>query len=58
MKTVLDIAKEYFPNEDQKVLEFILWEYTGYPSFFDPQKGETVEDVLRKQLKTYKESIE
>lgn len=45
-KTFLDVAREYFPELSDDELDFILWEYTGFPSFFD---GDT-ETELRKQL--------
>jgi len=57
-KNVVEIAKEYFPNATKKELYFIIWEETGYPTFFAPKEGETAEDVFRQQLIKYKNSIE
>ncbi len=33
-KTFLDIASEYFPDASNDELDYILWEYTGFPCFF------------------------
>lgn len=47
----LEIAKEYFPDYGRGKLAYILWEYTGYPAFWNmPEDGETPEECLRKQL--------
>ena len=46
MPTALDIAREYFPNADDATLDFFLWEYTGFPSFWGGDPG----TVLRRQL--------
>jgi len=48
-----DIVLEYFPNANDDEIEWILWEETGYPCFWD---GEP-EESLRKQLQEYKNRI-
>lgn len=54
-ESFLDIAREYFPDATAGQLEYILWEYTGFPNFFEGD----VETALRKQLQYHKdESIE
>ena len=48
----LDIAKRYFPKADDEFLEFVIWEKTGFPSFWNiPKDGNTSEECFRKQLK-------
>ena len=51
--TWADLVREFFPDADDRTVEAILWEKTGYPSFFagDP------ETVCRAQLTLYKESL-
>ena len=50
--TALEIAKEYFPYETDEILDFIIWEKTGYPSFWNiPGDGATPEECFRKQLR-------
>lgn len=51
-KTFLDIASEYFPDASKDELDYILWEYTGFPCFFH---GDT-ETELRKQLQYKKDN--
>ena len=40
------IVHEYFPDADDELIHFILWEKTGYPEFW---KGD-IETCLREQL--------
>ena len=55
----LDIAREIFPEKTDEVLEFIIWEKTGYPHFFRiPKDGATMEECLRNQLMKFKEELE
>ena len=50
-QTYGDLVREYFPNATDEECEFILWERTGFPSFWDiPEDGNTPEECLRKQL--------
>ncbi len=44
-KTYLDLARKYFPKATDEELNHILWEYTGFPSFYKNLKE------LKKQLK-------
>jgi len=54
--TAGDIIKEYFPNASDEECEFILWEHTGYPEFWNiPEDGNTPEECFRKQLQNFKE---
>jgi hypothetical protein len=54
-KSVLDIAKEYFPDASEDDLWFIIWEETGYPQFWNiPQDGDTPEACFRKHLQDFK----
>lgn len=50
LKTFEDVARQYFPNVNIHILHDIIWEYTGFPSFWsgDP------ETCFRKQLKEAK----
>ena len=52
------IAKEYFPNKDNKFLDYVIWNETGFPSFwYIPEDGNTPEECFRKQLKECAEKI-
>jgi len=54
--TPIDIAREYFPDEDEDFLSFVIWEHTGFPSFWNiPEDGENPDECLRKQLKELSE---
>lgn len=50
----LKIAREIFPNEEDDFLDYVLWEETGFPSFFhdDPEKE------LRQQLLVFKKKLD
>lgn len=55
----IDIAREYFPDADDKTLDTIMWGETGFPSFWNiPKDGKTPEECFRKQLTDFKEVIE
>lgn len=57
--TFKDAVLEYFPDASEEEVEFILWEKTGFPCFWDiPKDGNTEEECLRKQLLEFKESLE
>jgi len=47
----IQIAKEILGDLSDDILEFIIWEYTGYPSFFDGNP----EECFRAQLREFKE---
>lgn len=56
MATPYEIAKEYFPNKSDDFIEFVIWEKTGAPCFWNiPEDGNTGEECFRKQLKEFKE---
>ena len=53
--TAHEIAKEVFPGKSDEELDFIIWEKTGFPSFWNiPEDGNTPEECLRKQLMEFK----
>lgn len=53
-----EIAREYFPLLAAEEIEFVIWEETGYPEFWNiPKDGLTAEECFRKQLKEFKDSI-
>jgi len=55
MTTYGDIIKEYFPDADDEFCEFVLWEKTGYPSFWNiPEDGATPEECFRNQVLEFK----
>lgn len=48
---ILDVVREYFPTATDDQALNILWEYTGYPGFWNiPEDGATPEECMRKQL--------
>ena len=50
--SVLEIARDYFPDADDEMLEAIIWEETGFPGFWRiPEDGPTPELCFRHQLK-------
>ena len=51
-KSYKEVVLEYFPDASDEDVEFILWERTGYPSFWRiPRDGASPIECLRKQLK-------
>ncbi len=48
--TPYELVREYFPAANDREVEFILWEKTGWPGFWEPSDGKTTEECLRKQL--------
>ena len=55
MDTIGEIVKEYFPDASDEFVEFVIWEKTGYPTFWNiPEDGETAEECFRKQLLRFK----
>lgn len=54
--TWLSVAREYFPDADDAMLDYIIWNRTGFPSFWDTDGGRlTVEQVYRSQLARYQD---
>ena len=55
-KSWIDLVREYFPNISDEGADALLWEYTGFPCFWNiPEDGETPEECCRKQLAALKE---
>lgn len=52
--TWLDLAREVFPDADRATLVHHLWEYTGYPGFFDGDPA----TACRRQLVEAKGALE
>jgi hypothetical protein len=51
-----NIILEFFPNASEEEIDFILWEKTSFPEFWNiPQDGWTAEQCLRTELKRLKE---
>lgn len=46
----MQIAREIFPDEPDEVLDYLIWNETGFPCFWAPEDGATPEECLRKQL--------
>ena len=49
MATVMEIAREYFPDVSDDELNAIIWGHTGYPCFW-PDDTKTPEEHFRTQL--------
>ena len=50
MTTFGQVVREYFPDADSDTVDFILWEHTSYPSFWET---DDIEVCLRKQLEEF-----
>jgi len=55
-KTWIEIAQEVFPDRDDNFLQYVMWNKTGYPCFFAPKEGQTIEDVFKEQLIEFRDS--
>jgi hypothetical protein len=54
-----DLVREYFPDATDKLADWILWEKTGFPGFWNiPADGDTPEACCRKQLAALKAESE
>ena len=53
-----EIAREYFPDKPDSFLDFVIWEKTGYPSFWQDNDGATPEECFRKQLKDFADTTD
>ena len=53
-KTLGDIVREYFPDADNDTINYILWEKTGFPCFWETDDAEA---CLRKQLQEFKDEV-
>jgi hypothetical protein len=50
-KPLNEIVLEYFPTADEDEIGYILWNHTGFPSFWRiPENGANPEECLRKAL--------
>ncbi|MFA5458047.1 MAG: hypothetical protein WC261_10495 [Synergistaceae bacterium] len=59
MATIGEIVREFFPDADDEFVEFIVYEKTGYPAFWNiPEDGATPEECFRKQVKEAKGELE
>jgi hypothetical protein len=48
----VSIVKEYFPDVERDKAEYILWEKTSFPDFWNiPNDGWTAQQCLRTELK-------
>ena len=57
--TFRDAVREYFPEATPEEADFILWEKTGFPCFWNiGVDGDTPEQCLRKQLQEFKDEID
>lgn len=53
-----DVVREYFPDATTEQADFILWEKTGFPAFWNiGVDGDTPEACLRTQLKAFQEEL-
>lgn len=52
----LDIVREVFPEATDDEAGYLLWNETGFPSFWSiPEDGVTPEECCRTQLRRFKE---
>lgn len=57
-KTWVELVREVFPDATDDEADYILWEHTGFPSFWNiPEEGETPEECCKFQLELLKERI-
>lgn len=50
-QTIGEIVREYFPDADNRLVDFLLWSKTGYPAFWHLPDGKGgPEACLRSQL--------
>lgn len=45
-----DEARKHGIELSAEDADHVLWVHTGFPAFFAPKEGETLEDVLRRQV--------
>lgn len=55
-EAVLEEAKKFGITPKDEDIEFIVWEKTGYPSFW-PDQSKTPEENFRQQLRDYFSSL-
>ena len=50
--TAIECAREILGDDKtDDFLDYVIWEYTGFPSFWATKPGETIEDCFRRQLR-------
>lgn len=55
--TWVELVKEYFPAVSDEEADYILWEKTGFPTFWlIPENGNTVEECCGKRLQELKDT--
>lgn len=53
--TAFAIAASYFPEATEDIVDYIIWNHTGFPSSWSiPEDGATAEDCFRYQLLRYR----
>jgi hypothetical protein len=56
--TWIECAREELPGFTDEELDCVMWEETGYPSFWTLNPGETIEQCFRRQLREFKSKLE
>ena len=54
--TGIELVRQYFPNVSEEMADHILWNRTGFPSFFPG--GENPEKYFGNQLAEYKKLVD
>ena len=56
--TWADIVRRYFPTATDDEVHYILWEKTGYPTFWNIGKdGATAAECCATQVKRFKDAV-
>lgn len=50
--TGIELVRQYFPKATEDQCDYILWEKTGFPSFYP--SGEDPEEYFGRQLEKYR----
>lgn len=59
MTRALELAREILPSLEESVLGYVLWNETGFPTFWRiPADGDTDEDCLRTQLREFGKRVQ
>jgi hypothetical protein len=45
-KTPGDLVREFFPNDNKDEIEYILWNETGWPCFFDKFPDDLISQLI------------
>lgn len=54
----VDLVREVFPDVTDETADYLLWEKTGFPLFWNEKDGDTPEECCRTQLKRYKQELQ